>query len=182
MANSSTSMSRDQGSRNFDDAVSRWIMEHGVLLSRITLGIVYVWFGAPKLVAGLSSAEDLACRTLVLLTGGYIDGRACVFALGVGEILIGLWLLMGRWPRVGFAMLLLHMAGTATPFLLFPGEMFVRFPFALSFAGQYIVKNLVLVSTALVAGAALRSGRRAAVANIDSGKARRAGLRMESPQ
>ena len=182
MTNSNTSMRQGDGGRNLDEAVSNWILQHGVLLSRITLGIVYVWFGAPKLIPGLSSAEDLACRTLVLLTGGQFDGRACVMALGIGEILIGLWLLTGRWPRIGFGMLLLHMAGTATPFLLFPGEMFVRFPVALSFSGQYIVKNLVLVSTALVAGAALRRGRRAAGQVIAPGKSPSTGRRMEVPQ
>jgi len=53
------------------------------------------------------------------------------------------------------------MAGTLTPLLLFlfPAITFARFPFAPTMEGQYILKNLVLMSAAIVVGATMRGGR-----------------------
>jgi hypothetical protein len=48
------------------------------------------------------------------------------------------------------------MVGTLLPLLLFPAETFVLFPLAPTLEGQYIIKNLVLVSAAAVVGATLR--------------------------
>jgi hypothetical protein len=41
---------------------------------------------------------------------------------------------------------------------LFPDEVFLRFPYAPTMEGQYIIKNLVLVSAGLVIGATVRGG------------------------
>ena len=141
-----------------ETAITDWMARHGIALSRVSLGMVFFWFGALKLVPGASPAEDLACRTLMILTGGLFAPQACVFALGIWESLIGLGLLTGRAPRATLISLFGHMAGTVTPLVLFPGEIFVRFPFALTFEGQYIAKNVVLVSAAIVVGATLRGG------------------------
>ena len=60
--------------------------------------------------------------------------------------------------RIALGLLFLQMAGTLTPLLLFPAQTFARFPFAPSMEGQYILKNLVLISGAIVIGATLRGG------------------------
>jgi hypothetical protein len=51
------------------------------------------------------------------------------------------------------------MLGTITPLLLFPGEAFLRIPYAPTLEGQYIIKNMVLISAGLVLGATVRGGR-----------------------
>jgi hypothetical protein len=51
------------------------------------------------------------------------------------------------------------MVGTLTPLLLFPTLTFTHVPFAPTLEGQYIIKNLVLISAALVIGALVRGGR-----------------------
>jgi hypothetical protein len=51
------------------------------------------------------------------------------------------------------------MLGTMTPILVFPDEVFRRIPHVLTFEGQYIVKNLVLISAGLVIGATVRGGK-----------------------
>jgi uncharacterized membrane protein YkgB len=43
------------------------------------------------------------------------------------------------------------MAGTLSPLFMLPEQSYISIPFGLSFAGQYIIKNLVF----LAAGAAL---------------------------
>jgi hypothetical protein len=50
------------------------------------------------------------------------------------------------------------MLGTLTPIALFPNEVFFRFPYAPTLEGQYIIKNLVLISAGIVVGATVRGG------------------------
>lgn len=45
--------------RNLDRHLSDWMRRHGHSILRCGLGVVFVWFGAPKLVPGLSPAEGL---------------------------------------------------------------------------------------------------------------------------
>jgi hypothetical protein len=58
--------------------------------------------------------------------------------------------------RATLALLLLQMAGTMTPLVLFPQETFALAPIVPNLEGQYIIKNLVIISGALVIAATLR--------------------------
>ena len=49
--------------------------------------------------------------------------------------------------------------GTMTPLVFFPHEVFTRVPYAPTMEGQYIIKNIVLVSAGLVLGATVRGGK-----------------------
>jgi hypothetical protein len=60
--------------------------------------------------------------------------------------------------RITLLLLFLQMAGTFTPILLFPAEVFTRIPYAPTLEGQYIIKNLVLISAGIVIGATVRGG------------------------
>jgi hypothetical protein len=55
-------------------------------------------------------------------------------------------------------LLFLQMLGTITPLFLFPAEAFTRIPYAPTLEGQYIIKNLVLISAGIVMGATVRGG------------------------
>jgi hypothetical protein len=50
------------------------------------------------------------------------------------------------------------MLGTITPLFLFPSETFTTFPIAPTLEGQYIIKNIVIVSAGIVLGATVRGG------------------------
>lgn len=145
--------------RAVDERITRWMAAHGVVLLRVSLGIIFLWFGALKLIPGLSPAEDLATRTITLLSGGMVSPTVIPYALGIWECLIGVGLLSGVWLRVVLLLLALQMAGTFTPLALFPDECFAHAPFVPTLEGQYIIKNLVLVAAALVIGATVRGGR-----------------------
>jgi hypothetical protein len=60
--------------------------------------------------------------------------------------------------RATLLLLVLQMLGTITPLFLFPAETFTQFPYAPTLEGQYIIKNIVLVSAAIVIGATVRGG------------------------
>jgi uncharacterized membrane protein YphA (DoxX/SURF4 family) len=142
-----------------DRRITRWMAANGVVLTRVALGIVFLWFGALKLFPGMSPAETLAGRTIERLTGGAVGPSVSLPILAVWECLIGLGLLTGRALRVTLLLLFLQMPGTMLPLALFPEETFTHFPYAPTLEGQYIIKNLVLIAGALVIGATVRGGR-----------------------
>src|SRR5512140_898819 len=136
-----------------------WMAANGIALLRVSLGIVFLWFGALKFVPSVSPAEGLATATIGKLTFGLLDARAALLVLAVWETAIGVALVSGIYLRAALALLFLQMAGTLTPLALFPSLTFNRFPFAPTMEGQYILKNLVLISAAIVIGATMRGGR-----------------------
>ena len=142
-----------------DRRITGWMARDGLLLLRIALGVVFLWFGALKLVPGLSPAETLAGRTIETLTLGLVPVSVAVPILALWEVAIGVGLLVGRWMRVILALLFVQMLGTITPLVLFPAETFTQFPWAPTLEGQYIVKNVVLVTAAIVLGATVRGGQ-----------------------
>lgn len=141
-----------------DVRITRWMARHGPRLLRISLGIVFLWFGALKFFPGLSPAQELAGRTIEVLTFGIVMPGISLPVLAAWECIIGLGLITGMWMRATILLLMLQMAGTLTPIVLFPNEVFVKPPYAPTLEGQYIIKNLVLMSAAIVLGALVRGG------------------------
>ncbi len=125
---------------------------------RVSLGIVFVWFGLLKFFPDVSPAQDLATRTMEKLSFGVLGENISLPMLAVWECLIGIGLITGLYLRATLALLLIQMAGTFTPLVLFPSETWEHFPVVPSMEGQYILKNLVLVSAGLVIGAVALSG------------------------
>lgn len=144
---------------DLDDRVTRWMARSGIPLLRVSLGVVFLWFGALKFFPGMSPAEGLAADTIRTLTGGMVPERTALVALAMWESVIGVGLILGKGIRVVLFLLLLQMPGTVMPLFVFPERTFMRIPWVLTMEGQYIVKNAVLVSAALVIGATVRGGR-----------------------
>jgi uncharacterized membrane protein YphA (DoxX/SURF4 family) len=145
--------------QRLDSAITRWMARFGPMLLRVSLGIVFLWFGLLKFFPNLSPAQELATRTITTLTGGLIGPVVSLPLLAGWECLIGLGLLLGRELRVILLLLYVQMLGTLTPLVLFPHEVFARFPYAPTLEGQYIIKNLVMISAGIVVGATVRGGR-----------------------
>lgn len=157
----STSQPLDRRTRfdRIDRRITFALAAAGVPLLRVALGIVFLWFGALKLVPDLSPAEDLAARTIDALTFGVVLPAVALPVLAAWEVAIGLGLLAGRFLRATLLLLVVQMAGTLTPLVLFPAETFTVFPIAPTLEGQYILKNVVLVAAAIVVGATVRGGQ-----------------------
>jgi len=142
-----------------DVRLTRWMARYGILLLRISLGLVFLWFGFLKFFPGLSPAEELATSTINRLSFGLIPPATAAILIATLETLIGIGLITGVFMRVTLLMLAFQMIGTATPVLLFPDQVFQSVPFVPTLEGQYIIKNLVLISAGLVIGATVRGGR-----------------------
>lgn len=141
-----------------DRRLTDWMARYGPLLLRISLGIIFLWFGVLKFFPSLSPAQDLATRTIEVLTFGLIPPNVSIYILAVWETLIGLGLIFGVFLRATLLLLFVQMVGTLSPVVLFPGEVFLHVPYAPTLEGQYIIKNLVLISAGLVIGATVRGG------------------------
>jgi hypothetical protein len=139
-----------------DMRITAWLSLHAVTLSRVSLGVIFLWFGALKFVPGASPAADLASRTMEQVSFGLLSPGQGLLLLAAWESLIGLGLLTARFLRITLLLLIVQMIGTLLPLVLYPSETFTVFPLVPTLEGQYIIKNLVLVSAAAVVGATLR--------------------------
>jgi uncharacterized membrane protein YkgB len=140
--------------------VAHWLEHNSVDLLRVSLGLIFCWFGGLKFFPGVCSAENIAGRTLEALSFGIMTPEWSVPLLAVWECLIEVGLVTGRYLRGALLMLFMQMMGTFTPLAIFPEEMF-REPFVPTLEAQYILKNVVLVSAALVIGVRDREKKKA---------------------
>ena len=133
-----------------DATIATHMDQWGPFILRIAVAIVFIWFGALK-VLGVSPAGELVAATVYL-----VPPDLFVPVLGVWEMLIGLCLLYRPFIRLGILLLFFQLPGTFLPILLLPDVVFYTFPYALTVEGQYIVKNLVIIGAALVIGGTVR--------------------------
>lgn len=138
--------------------IESWKARNGVILLRISLGMVFAWFGILKFFPGLSPAEMLAGRTISRLTLGYITPQYSMPLLAVWETVIGLGLITKYRLRFTLLLLYFQMIGTFLPFVFFFDETWTSHLFVPTLLGQYIIKNIVLISSAIVIGATCAGG------------------------
>ncbi|MCB0154060.1 MAG: DoxX family membrane protein [Anaerolineae bacterium] len=137
-----------------DHLITTWMARYGLVIMRVGLGVVFFWFGALKLVPGLSPADELVRNTVY-----FVDPDLFVPVLALWEMLIGLGLVFGKFMRLTLLLLFLQMPGTALPLVILPEVVWTHFPYGLTLEGQYIIKNLVLIGAGLVLGGTVRGGR-----------------------
>lgn len=115
-------------------------------LLAISIGIVYAWFGVLKFFFELSPADALAKHTIKFLTFGLIPDNISIIMLAVVEVGIGLCLLFNFKLKTVISIAIMHLICAFIPVLFFPEVSFTKAPYALTLVGQYIVKNIVLIS------------------------------------
>ena len=122
----------------------------GVPLLRISVGVVFLWFGLLK-IFDVSPVSGLVAKTIY-----WFDPDLVVPALGAVEVFVGLCLLAGRLMRLALPLLVLQMAGTFLVLILLPDVAFRDGnPLLLTVEGEFVIKNLVLLSAGLVIGSRL---------------------------
>ena len=138
-----------------DQIISSSMNKYGIVLLRISLGIVFIWFGILK-PFGLSSAEGLA-NQLVEVGAWWIPGNEYLYSMiAIIEILIGVFFLFNRTLRLAIFLLLIQMPLTLLPLFLLPEVTWQVFLIVPTLEGQYIIKNVVLISAAIVIGGTVR--------------------------
>jgi len=51
----------------FDKKNTKWMGKYGLLILRISLGVIFLWFGVLKFFKGLSPAEELVRNTVYFM-------------------------------------------------------------------------------------------------------------------
>ena len=120
-----------------------------VNLLSISIGIVYFSFGILKFFPHLSPAEDLAEETISKLTFGLVSDKFALISLAIMETLIGVVFIMQFKHKVFIQLALFHMVATFLPFIFFPEITFDTSLSSFSIVGQYIVKNIIIISALL---------------------------------
>jgi uncharacterized membrane protein YkgB len=136
--------------KHFESHIIDWMSVYGIVLLRISIGIVFFWFGFQKFFPGISSAEDIATRTIDVVSFGIVKAPYSMPILAIWESLIGLGFLFGRYLRLTTLLLYVQMAGTFFPLFIFPEEAFYVVPIVPTLEGQYIIKNIVIITAAMV--------------------------------
>ena len=126
------------------------INSRSLTVLRCSIGIIYIWFGMLKFFHGYSPAEDLAINTIHKLTAGLIPAQTSIILLAIWETVLGLLLVLGFQTKKVLLFLLLHMVCTFTPLLFFPDVSFKFAPYGFTLVGQYIMKNIIIISAAWI--------------------------------
>lgn len=139
---------------SLDETAIQLTSRYGALLLRLSLGLTFVWFGALKVVES-SPVGDLVANTVY-----WFRPEVFVPLLGYWEIVVGLGLLTGKALRTTLVFFLLQMAGT---FLVLVIKSDVAFqdgnPLLLTTEGEFVIKNLILISGGLVVGSTIETRR-----------------------
>ncbi len=134
-----------------DDTISRFLQRWSITLLRLSVGVVFIWFGALK-VFDVTPVADLVADTVY-----WVDPDWFVPFLGAFEIVVGVGLISGRALRVVLGLFTLQMAGTFLVLVVQPDVAFRDGnPFLLTVEGEFVVKNLVLLAAGMVVGATVR--------------------------
>ncbi|MFW9855794.1 MAG: hypothetical protein ACFFFG_12085 [Candidatus Thorarchaeota archaeon] len=141
-----------------DTFISKTMNDYGIILLRISFGIVFIWFGILKPL-GLSPAETLA-SDLVAQAGYWIPLNEYLYPLlALVEVSIGILFLFRPTLRIAIFLLAIQMPLTFMPLIVLPAATWVTFPIVPTLEGQYIIKNLILVSAAIVVGGTVRKSQ-----------------------
>jgi uncharacterized membrane protein YkgB len=131
-------------------AASVNVSKRSINLLRISIGIIYLWFGALKFFHGYSPAEDLAISTINKLTFDLIPQPVNIILLAAWECAVGIALIISKGVRTALILLFVHMVCTFTPLLFFPSVSFKYAPYGFTLVGQYIMKNIIIICAAVV--------------------------------
>lgn len=129
-----------------DRRIAKWFDRYGHRLHRLSLGLLFVWFGLLK-PFGHETTTSLLAHTIY-----WGSPETMVVVLGWWEVLIGFFLLYRPLVRAALFLLLLRIPGTLLAFLLLPEVCFLRIPFVPTPEGQYLIKDLVIFFAAMAIG------------------------------
>ena len=135
-----------------DQIVTRFLASYSVTLIRVAVGLVFLWFGALKIV-GYSPMADLVADTVYWLPQDFL-----VPFLGAWEIIVGLGLLFGVALRLTLFLFWIQMSGTFLLLIVRPDISFQSSnPMLLTTEGEFVVKNMVLIAAGMVIGSKVRN-------------------------
>ncbi len=148
----------DRRLRVAEAALHRWLLAYSVSVLRVSVGIVFLAFGALKIAPGVSPAQDLVEHTTGLLTFGLVPGGMALALVAALECTIGVLLVSGRAKRAAMLLLAVNLVGILSPLALLTTRLFAGPHGAPTLEGQYVMKDVIVVGAALVIAASALTG------------------------
>ena len=119
-------------------------------LVRIPLFVIFFWFGLLKII-NLSPAQNLVIDTVYWMP--FFEAESWTIIIGYWEVLIAILFMFKRTTFFAMVLLLLQMTGTFLPLIILPEVTFQNSnPFLPTLEGQYIIKNIIIITAALIIG------------------------------
>ncbi|GAB4246338.1 MAG: DoxX family protein [Ekhidna sp.] len=139
-----------QSLETIDQAIAKHMNKWGVPLIKFSFALIFIWFGILK-PFGWSAAIPIVKSTVAWLP--FFKSITWVHIIGWWEVLIGILFLFRGTIRIAVFLLFLQMSGTFMPMVFLPDVVYqdgnVLLP---TMEGQYIIKNIMIISAALVVG------------------------------
>jgi uncharacterized membrane protein YkgB len=142
-----------------DHGIAEFMNRWGTIALRISLATIFLWFGILKPL-GMSPAEPLVRASVEWMP--LFSPTTWLGIIGWWEVAIGVTFLFRKTIRIAIALLAMQMVGTFLPLVMLPQVTFQPggFPYAPTMEGQYIIKNLLILSAALVVGGTVHQKER----------------------
>ncbi|MBP6926009.1 MAG: hypothetical protein KBC22_03055 [Candidatus Pacebacteria bacterium] len=128
-------------------------------LARLSLFIVFFWFGILKVIGTSPAAGLVTALFNETFLAQFITAGTFLIILGIAEIVIGIFFVLPHFERVAILIMLLHMVTTFLPIVLLPDVVW-QMPWTPTIEGQYIIKNVVMVALAIGIASHIRPWRK----------------------
>ncbi len=134
------------------------IRQYSVLLSRVSLFLIYFWFGLIKVI-GLANPElKELIQHLLSKTMPFFPFSSFIVLFGLFEMLIGILFVIPGKEKYALILFFIHIITTVLPIFIM-SEVWVKF-LVPTLEGQYIIKNIALIACALTIWASIESPKR----------------------
>ncbi len=143
--------------KKVDRTILKWDKHYSDEFARAAIFIIFVWFGFLKVI-GVSPAAGLV-EMLLVETLPFVPFEVFFPAFGIFEMIVGVLFLVPKWTRAAILVLFLHMITTFLPIIFLPEMAWQSFG-VLTLEGQYIVKNLAIVTLAMALGLTIKPIKR----------------------
>lgn len=124
---------------NIDKKIFEAFYKHGHSVHRVSLGLIFIWFGLLK-PFGAKTTTSLLAHTIYFFSPEYM-----LPLLGWWEVAIGLTLLFPKLVKYSIILQFIRIPGTILAFIIHPEICFVDFPYVPSPEGQYLIKDIIIL-------------------------------------
>jgi putative oxidoreductase len=135
---------------HLENQIHHQLILHSISALRVAVGAVFLGFGVLKYFPGISPAQSLTEATTHIVFLGLIPGSVALVGIATLECFIGVCLLANKWMRLAVWLLAIEFVGVLAPLALLPGRLFSGPHNAPTLEGQYVLKDIILVTAALV--------------------------------
>lgn len=124
--------------------LKNFILDKNVWISRISISIIYIWFGVVKVI-GLSAATPLVEKLFNVTLSSFIEFQTFFIIFSLFEIVIGILFLIPKLTKLTTSLFFFHIFLAFGPIVLLVNDSWQGF-LVPTLEGQFILKNIILIA------------------------------------